>query len=151
MQMHSKSGLFYQVLIRANQSFCTCTVYQHGNTTTYDIHCCFTMLVNLNIGFPCYIYQCAEALVCHDQYLVKQATFRSDGCHFFTVAFTNLPIYTPQMPRLTLVCLHAFYLQLHSHISLIQYIIVIVYSTFICCSKFGTCWFGKLMVNTSIK
>ena len=47
--------------------------------TSIHIHCCFIILVNLNTSFPCFTSTCVEALVCHDQYLVKQATFHNDG------------------------------------------------------------------------
>ena len=53
---------------------------------TNDIHCCFTILVNLGTSFPCFTSACAEALVCHDQYLVKQGTFCSDLCYYYNTS-----------------------------------------------------------------
>ena len=47
---------------------------------------CFTMLVNLNTSFSMF-YQCAEALVCSDQNVVKQATFCSEFIYLKMVTF----------------------------------------------------------------
>ena len=60
---HGKLELLHTGIMRK-------TTVQNGKTTLNIICGCFTMLVNLYTSF--HVHQCAEALVCSDQNLVKQ-------------------------------------------------------------------------------